>query len=127
MRIEAGSPDQYFEQVGSERKASLLVLRERIRMTWPNVKEDLVSGIPTYHLDGQAVFALADQKNYLCLYVMPHDLLDAFRNELKAYNHGRSCIRFRRVDDAALDLCERIVRYVGGMLASSQVSRAVRS
>ncbi len=126
MRSTATSADQYFDQVGEARKASLLVLRERLRLTWPAVKEDLSLGMPTYHLEGRAVFALADQKNYLCLYVLPHDLLDAFRNELKAYNHGRTCIRFRRVDDQALDLCERIIRYVGAMHGTSKVRQVER-
>jgi uncharacterized protein YdhG (YjbR/CyaY superfamily) len=127
MRIDAATPDQYFDQVGPARKASLLVLRDRIRTIWPKAVEDLALGMPTYHLDGKAVFALADQKNYLCLYVLPYDLLDAFRNDLKAYNHGRSCIRFRKVDDDALDLCERAIRFVGAMHATSQVRQVVRS
>ncbi|MBK9288355.1 MAG: DUF1801 domain-containing protein [Flavobacteriales bacterium] len=126
MKIDARSPDHYFEQLGPMRRDQVVALRERIRSTWPQVKEDLVMGMPTYHLDGQAVFALADQKNYLCLYVLPYDLLDAFRNELKAYNHGRSCIRFRNMDEAALDLCSRIVRYVGAMHGESKLKQVAR-
>lgn len=126
MRIEAHTPDHYFQQVGEARRASVLVLRDLIRSIWPKVVEDLSMGMPTYHLDGRPVFALADQKNYLCLYVLPYDLLDAFRNDLKAYNHGRSCIRFRKVDDAALDLCERAIRFVGAMHATSQVRQVMR-
>jgi hypothetical protein len=127
MKIDATSPDHYFDQLGPERKAQLLELRERIRSTWPKVKEDLAMGMPTYHLEGRSLFALGNQKNYFCLYVMPTDLLDAFRSELKGYNLGRSCIRFRRLDEDALDLCGRIVRYVGGMHTESTLHRAERS
>jgi uncharacterized protein YdhG (YjbR/CyaY superfamily) len=126
MKIDARTPDHYFDQVEPLRQVQLLALRERIRRIWPKVKEDLAHGMPTYHLDGHPVFALANQKNYLCLYVLPHDLLDAFRNELKAYNHGRSSIRFRRIDEDAMDLCDRIVRYVGAMRSESKLRQAVR-
>jgi len=126
MRIEAGTPDHYFEQLGPTRRSSVLVLRDLIRTIWPGAREALVNDMPTYFVDGLAVFALADQKNYLCLYVLPYDLLDAFRNELKAFNHGRSCIRFRRVDDDAIDLCERVIRYVGAMHHQSRVLQAAR-
>lgn len=126
MKIDATSPDHYFQQVEPVRMEQLLALREKIRSTWPKVKEDLSLGMPTYHLEGQAVFAMANQKNYLCLYVMPHDLLDAFRNELKAYNHGKSCIRFRRLDEPSLDLCARIVRYVGAMHAESKLRQVAK-
>jgi uncharacterized protein YdhG (YjbR/CyaY superfamily) len=126
MKIDATSPDHYFDQLVPERKAQLLELRERIRSIWPKVKEDLSMDMPTYHLEGRTLFALGNQKNYFCLYVIPTDLLDAFRNELKAYNLGRSCIRFRRLDDDALDLCGRIVRYVGGMQGEGTMRRAER-
>lgn len=126
MQIAASTPDHYFEQVASTRRDAVLELRGLIRSVWPQAREALVNGMPTYFIDGRAVFALADQKNYLCLYVLPYDLLDAFRNELKAYNHGRSCIRFRRIDEAAHDLCGRLVRYVGAMHHQSRVKADLR-
>ena len=78
-------------------------------------------GKPTYHLDGHALWSLANQKNWMVLYVKPHDLLNAFKKDLLIYDTGRSCIRFKRLSEQTLDLFDRIIKYTGNQMAESEL------
>jgi hypothetical protein len=52
----------------------------------------------------------------MALYVMPYDLLVAFKNDLKVHDTGKSCIRFKRLDSGILDLFDRIIKYTGNQI-----------
>jgi uncharacterized protein YdhG (YjbR/CyaY superfamily) len=90
-----------------------------IRRIFPKIKEDMAYGMPTYHLDGHMFCAIANQKHYMALYIMPYDLLSAFKMELKAYNCGRSCIRFRKLDEEKAFFFERVLKYTGDRFTDS--------
>lgn len=94
-------------------------MRDLVLTVWPNATEDMALGIPTYHLEGEPFCALAGQKHFMVLYIMPYDLLNAFTMDLKIYDTGRSCIRFKHLEPATLDLFERILKYTGGQLSTS--------
>lgn len=127
MRIIAANPEAYFSALPKDRREALLEIRQVIRTAWPRVTEDLALGMPTYHLDGNAFCAVANQKNFMALYVMHHDLLNAFHNDLKAYDHGRSCIRFRRLEPPTVELFDRIVKYTGSRYLDSMLYGKQRS
>ena len=63
----------------------------------------------TYNGQPLCYAALAAQKSYLSLYLMPIDaaalarLKTAFAKAGKKLNMGKSCIRFKRADDLPLD------------------------
>ena len=120
MKISANSPDEYFEAIPEDRSEQLGILRKMVKRSWPKVKEDLSNGMPTYHLDGHPFMAMASQKNFMAVYIMPYDLLDAFNKDLKAYDHGKSCIRFRSLDDDKLELFDRIIKYTGSQHTDSK-------
>ena len=84
-------------------------IREIIRTTFPEMKESLERDIPSYHLNAKLIFSLASQKHFIVLHVHPYDLLGVFRNELRTHDHGKSCIRFRAVDDEDLTFISRVV------------------
>ncbi len=86
---------------------------------WPDVHEDMAYNMPTYHLDGEPFCALANQKHFMALYIMPYDLLSAFKNDLIAQDHGRSCIRFKRLTPELLALFDRVIKYTGTRLPES--------
>lgn len=125
------SVDDYFLQLPDDRREHLNSLRTLIKRTWPKVKEDLAFGMPTYHLGGEIFCAIANQKHYMVLYLMPYDLLSAFKMELKAYNCGRSCIRFRKLDEEKALFFERVLKYTGDKFPDSvffgKTSPAVRA
>lgn len=76
--------------------------------------------MPTYNYKGKCLFAMANQKNYLALYIMPYDLLDNFAEELEAFDYGKSCIRFKELNDQKLDTLIRILEFVGKNFEKSQ-------
>jgi uncharacterized protein YdhG (YjbR/CyaY superfamily) len=117
----------YFEELPEERQGPMVMIRQLIRHQWPAVKEDMANGMPTYHLQGEAVFALSNQKNHITFYVIPFTLLNAFRNDLRTRNCGRSCIRFRRLESEDLALLERIIRYVGATFKAGNTSNTLNA
>jgi uncharacterized protein YdhG (YjbR/CyaY superfamily) len=116
----ARSAVAYFEELPEDRQGQMVMIRQLIRQQWPAVKEDMANGMPTYHLQGEPVFAVSNQKNHITFYVLPFDLLSAFRNDLRTRNCGRTCIRFRRLEADDLALLERIIRYVGATFNSGR-------
>lgn len=109
----------YFESLPAERQIPMASMRRLIKRHWPKAKEDMAYGMPTYHLSGQPVFAMASQKNHMTFYVIPYELLSAFKHDLRTRNCGKSCIRFRHIGEEDLDLIERIVKYIGTTFDSS--------
>jgi uncharacterized protein YdhG (YjbR/CyaY superfamily) len=107
------SLDAYWGSLPQERREALDAVRQLLFRIWPGLKEDMSLNMPTYLLNGTPLCALASQKHYMAIYIMPYDLLDAFRLELIVYDRGRSCIRFKRISPELLDLLDRIVKYVG--------------
>jgi uncharacterized protein YdhG (YjbR/CyaY superfamily) len=113
----------YLNDLPDDRRNALLIVRELILAIWPQAREELVNNMPTYHLDGLQLCALANQKHFMVLYIAPYDLLTPFKNELKKYNCGRTCIRFREITGELLDLFDRVVKYTGSQLPTSQLAR----
>ena len=109
MRSRAQNVTEYFNTLPDDRREEMLAVRKLIKGTWKDVVEDMDLGKPTYHLDGHALWSLANQKNWMVLYVKPHDLLNAFKKDLLIYDTGRSCIRFKRLSEQTLDLFDRII------------------
>lgn len=121
MRSDATATSSYFLQLSPERREALERIKACIVRLWPAVKEDMAYGMPTYSLDGRPLFALASQKHFVVFYAIPYDLLDAFKHELVMYNRGKSCIRFRQVDEAGLALLDRVVRFIGATHPESRL------
>ncbi len=77
----------------------------------------------TYNKKPLSYIGLAVQKQYYSLYLMPaymdqnvyQTLMDAFEKAGKKLSMGKSCIRFKKVEDLPLDL-------IGSIIASHTVS-----
>ncbi len=52
--------------------------------------------------------ALASQKQYMSLY-MDTSLVEKYRQELAGLDVGKSCIRFKRLEDLPLETVRRIL------------------
>ena len=120
-RLKRSTPplEVYWATQQEARRKDLLLVRDLIQRTWPEVRLDMGLNMPTFHLEGKPFCALANQKHFMALYVMPYDLLNAFRNELIVYNHGRSCIRFKQLTPELVDLFDRIIKYTGARFTES--------
>ena len=136
MKIEAESIEDYKNQVPEERKAAFYRLYQTIQENIPVGFEEAMSyGMigwvvpkstypPGYHCDPQLPLpfvSLANQKNFLALYHMgiyaQKELYDWFVAEYPKHakyklDMGKSCIRFKRMDDIPFDLIGELMQKI---------------
>jgi uncharacterized protein YdhG (YjbR/CyaY superfamily) len=65
-------------------------------------------GMPGYEM-GELLCAIAAQKQHYSLYVMDPELVGRFRPQLGKLSVGKGCIRFRKIEDAPLQLLSQII------------------
>jgi uncharacterized protein YdhG (YjbR/CyaY superfamily) len=118
MSDNARDVDAYLENLEPERRAALTELRLLIQAAAPNAVESLKYRMPTYEYDGGVLVAFASQKHYMSLY-MDTELVEMHRQELAGLNVGKSCIRFRRLEQLPLDtvrtILDETLEKVGGV------------
>lgn len=129
MHSDAKTVDEYIASLPVERQQDVKDLRAFILKNLPRgYEEGMLFGmitycIPlkdypdTYNKQPLCYMALASQKDYLSLYVMgmygqPENetwLQDAFVKAGKKLNMGKSCIRFKALDDLPLDAIAKVI------------------
>jgi uncharacterized protein YdhG (YjbR/CyaY superfamily) len=100
--------EQYLQALPPDRKEALNKVRRLIFETVPEIEETMRYNMPTYEKD-EVVCALASQKHYISLY-MDVELVEEHKKELKHLDVGKSCIRFKRIDDLPLDAVKEILQ-----------------
>lgn len=122
MEIKASSPEEYLDQVASDRKEAVARLRQVINKNLPDgFSEGISYGmigwvVPKtlypkgYHCSPDLplpFLSIASQKNFIAVYHMgiysDPELLDWFTNEFPKHSKykldmGKSCIRFKKPD-----------------------------
>ena len=129
MRSEAGSVEEYLAELEEGRRAAISAVRAVILENLPARYEETMqfgmiayvvplSVVPeTYNDQPLMYIALASQKQYMSLYltrVYSDAALAAwFRQRYlatgKKLNMGKSCVRFRKLEDLPLDLVGEVV------------------
>ena len=104
------SVDAYLKKVEPKRRADLAKLREIVKKAIPAAVETTRHNMPSYELGDEAVVSCASQKNYMALYVCETDILDQHRDALSHLDVGKSCIRFKSLDDLPLKTVRAILR-----------------
>ncbi len=107
MTVRNPSVDEYLENAPQARRQALETVRELILKTVPQAQETMHYRMPTYEYDG-VICSLASQKHYMSLY-MDTQLVDKFRDQLGHLDCGKSCIRFKRIEDLPLDVVRQIL------------------
>jgi len=138
MKSEAKTVEQYLAELPEDRKAAVEVVRALVLENLPVGYEEAMNwGMITYQVPLEVypdtynkqplVYAqLASQKNYMTLYLMgiygreekAEDFEAAYRATGKRYDVGKSCVRFRSLDDLPLPL-------IGETIAAFQVNEFV--
>lgn len=123
------TPDEYLAALPAERRAVVAAIRDLVLKNLPKgLVETVRSGMLSYEIPLErypktynklplTYAALAAQKNYCALYLMsvysdPAEakrLEDGFRKAGKKLDIGKSCVRFRKLDDLALDAIGRAI------------------
>ena len=101
MQSDATNFEAYLAALPEKRRQPIDTVRTLILETVPGAEESMRYGMPTYDVNGSPLAALASQKQYMSLYV-DVDELAAHKAAFSHLNCGKSCIRFRKLDDLPL-------------------------
>ncbi|MCB0916170.1 MAG: DUF1801 domain-containing protein [Actinobacteria bacterium] len=124
MQSDATTVDDYLEQLPPDRREQIEALLETIRPAMPEgLSEEMGFGMinwvvpldrepDTYNGKPLMFAALASQRQHISLYLMTiysgstldEETFRARWQGAKKLNMGRSCVRFKKVDDLDLDL-----------------------
>ena len=150
---DARTPDEYIAALPDDRREAVGAVRDVVRDNLPaGFEEGMLYGmigwyIPlerfpnTYNGQPLGLAALASQKNYMSLYLNsvygdPRTeawFKDRYEASGKRLNMGKSCVRFRRLDDLPLDvIADTIARvdlesFVASYVKAAGSSRMARS
>ncbi len=123
-RSEATSVEEYLEELPEERRKAMVTVRSLVldhlppgyveAMNWGMISYEIpLERYPrTYNGQPLMYAALAAQKNYMSLYLMcvyshagtKTSFEERFKASGKKLNMGKSCVRFRKVEDLPLEL-----------------------
>src|SRR5687768_1667385 len=126
----AETVEEYLATLPPDRKTAIETIRKVIRKNLPRgFQEGMQSGMISYYIplsrypttyNGQALgaAALASQKGYMSLYLMsvygdPQQKAwfeRAYRAAGKKLDMGKSCVRFRKLEDLPLDVIGDVIR-----------------
>ena len=129
MQSKANTVKQYLNELPNDRKKAISIVRQTILENLPYGYDEVINwGMITYEVpletypntyNGKPLMyaALASQKNHMAVYLMGCYMVPEIRNEFeKAYNKsgkrfdaGKSCIRFKKIDDLPLDLLGKTI------------------
>jgi hypothetical protein len=126
---KAETVEQYLQELPEDRRAVVSAVRDVVVRNLPAGYREamgfgmIVWGIPleeypdTYNGQPLGYAALAAQKNYYALYVMtPYQnpaqeqwLREEFRKAGKKLDMGKSCLRFKKLEDLPLDVIATLI------------------
>ncbi len=136
MKIEANTPDEYINKLPDDRKQVMNKLRETILDNLPEGFEEALSYgmigyvVPLsiypngYHCNSKLplpFMSIASQKNFIAVYHMGlyvnQKFLNWFVQEYPKHcntklDMGKSCIRFKKMDQIPLDLIAELTKKV---------------
>jgi hypothetical protein len=135
--IAAKSTAEYIEQIDEPRRGEIAELDKFIRRAVPELEPFVLQGTAPMlgygayryrYASGRegdtAVVALASQKNHISVYVTcDEDIVSKYAAEqpadrLGAVDLGKSCIRFKRLEDANLDAIAEVLREAASTMGS---------
>lgn len=122
--VKATSVKEYLDMLPKERQEPILFLHKFIQKVAPKLKPHFA-----YNMLGYGSFpyrnykhepitwpvvSLASQKNYISLYVCAMDkdryIAETYKTELGKVSVGKSCIRFKKIEDLNLKTLEKVLK-----------------
>lgn len=138
MRSSASTVEEYLAELPEERRAAIDAVRKVVLKNLPKGHEEVMNwGMITYQVPLETYpdtynkkplmyAALAAQKNHMAVYLTAiyinekasQEFEEAYMVTGKRYDVGKSCVRFKELEDLPLEL-------IGESIASHQVSEFV--
>jgi hypothetical protein len=122
--VKAKTVDGYIAGVPEERKEIIVFLHGFIQKTSPKLKPHFAYNMLGYgsfpyknykkEIIDWPIVALANQKNYVSVYVCALDgktyLAEKHKKELGKVSVGKSCIRFKKLEDINLPVLKKVIK-----------------
>jgi len=128
VQSSAATVEDYLAELPEERRSAIAAVRDAVNASLPagyeeHMQHGMISWVvplerhpDTYNGQPLVLAALASQKRHMALYMMctySEEAQAAFRARWEATGRrldmGKSCVRFRRLEDVALDVvCDEI-------------------
>ncbi len=123
--VKATSVKEYLAALPKERREPVEFLHKLIQKTSPKLKAHFAYNMLGYgsfpyrnykkEMIEWPVVSLASQKNYMSLYVCAVDkgkyLAETYKKELGKVSVGKSCIRFKKVEDLNLPALKKVLKF----------------
>lgn len=121
---KAKTPQEYLDMIDEPRKSEMVKLHKLICKTVPKLKPFIIAGMigyGPYHYKSKsgregdwALILLASQKNYIsvhiCALIDGKYLAEGYTKKLPKTNIGKSCIRFKKIEDIDLDVLSEVLK-----------------
>ncbi len=121
---KADSTEAYLAQLPEERRMILEKLDQLIRKFAPKLKPVFSYNMPGYgafkytnykkEVIDWPTIAIASQKNYVSLYICAVEgneyIAEKYKADLGKVSVGKSCIRFKKLEDVNLDMLNKVIR-----------------
>jgi uncharacterized protein YdhG (YjbR/CyaY superfamily) len=108
MQSKARTIPEYISALAPKERSVVATLDKMVRSAAPKASGSMKYGMPTYDL-APRIIAFNAQKNYFSFYADP-EIVTRYRDELKGLDCGKSCIRFRAIENVSLATLKKIVR-----------------
>jgi uncharacterized protein YdhG (YjbR/CyaY superfamily) len=108
MQSKSSTIAGYISGLAGKERSVVETLDQIVRSAAPKAPGSMKYGMPTYELASRFV-AFNAQKNYFSFYADP-EIVKRHRAEFKGLDIGKSCIRFRNIEDVSLATLRKIVR-----------------
>ncbi len=120
----AKTPTEYIAMIDEPRRSQIKKLHDFIKKTVPALKPLIMSGMigyGKYHYkypsgrEGEwSAILLASQKNYISVYacgvIDGKYIAEQYKKHLPKASIGKSCIRFKKLEDIDLDVLKEILK-----------------
>lgn len=122
--VKAQTVNEYLATVPKERQEMIQFLHAFLQKAAPKLKPHLAYNMLGYgsfpyknykkEMIQWPIVALANQKNYVSVYVCALDngvyLAEKYKNELGKVSVGKSCIRFKKMEDVNLPVLKKVIQ-----------------
>ena len=122
--VKAKTVKEYFDSLPPERREPMDFLHKFIQESAPSLKPHFAYNMPGYgnfkyknykkEIIEWPIVSLASQKNYISLYVCAVQngeyVAEKHKGELGKVSVGKSCIRFKKVEDLNLKTLEKVIQ-----------------
>ncbi len=123
-KVKMATVQEYLESVPAERKETFNTLHELIQKTVPSLTPHFAYNMIGYRsfpyknykkeMITWPVIALANQKNYMSIYVCAIEdgryIAESHKKELGNVSVGKSCIRFKKIEDLDIAGLKKVLK-----------------